>query len=226
MKNLQKIKQLYHLPNTEFFGFSENEMVALEARLSIVLPQNLRTYYRTLGIHENINYSHNRLLKPNEIKFSDDRYLIFYEENQGVVSWGIKEDDLGFDNPPVYGNYFSDEVTDWHLETTSIDDFFLLMAVYNGTLGGLKYHAIFLDKVEPDTVSFIETHWKIVSKISSERQNVYTNDFIEVICLAFDAQNSCNGAFLGTNNQERFDGILDNLDIDWSYISYEDCNDE
>ena len=109
MKNSQKIRRLYNLPDDENFGFSETEIITLEKRLDITLPVELRNYYLTLGKSENINYSHNRLLKPDkEIKFSDDQYLIFYEGNQVVAYWGIKEEDLKLNNPAankVYAKY-------------------------------------------------------------------------------------------------------------------------
>jgi hypothetical protein len=148
--------------------------------------------------------------------------MMIYEENQGVANWGIKVSDLGLDHPPVWGNYGSEEDPHWHLETKTTEDFFLLMAIYNGTFGGLKYHANAFEEIEPAIVRYIEDHWELVEEISSERQKIYTDAYQEVINLSFDDENSCEGIFLGTNHQDRFDKILDRLDIDWSYISYED----
>ena len=139
MTVIDKIRQLYGFPQNFHFGFSESEIYQLEKRLNIKFPLKLKSYYLSLGKIETINYSHNRLLKPNkEIRFSKDRHLIFYEENQASACWGIKEKDLKFDNPTVWGNYGKEEDSDWLVETNSIDNFFLLMAVYNGTLGGLN----------------------------------------------------------------------------------------
>ena len=139
MTIIDKIRKLYGFPQNFHFGFSESEIYQLEKRLNIKFPLKLKSYYLSLGKIETINYSHNRLLKPNkEIRFSKDRHLIFYEENQASACWGIKEKDLKFDNPTVWGNYGKEEDSDWLVETNSIDNFFLLMAVYNGTLGGLN----------------------------------------------------------------------------------------
>src|SRR5690606_19950681 len=142
MSNTDKIRQLYDLPKNENFGYSEADIIELEEKLNIQLPLKLKDYYLTLGKVETLNYSYNRFLKPhNEIEFSNDRYLVFYEENQRVAHWGIKEEDLKLDNPAVWGNYGTEDKPDWHIEAQSTDNFFILMAVYNGTLGGLKYHA-------------------------------------------------------------------------------------
>lgn len=226
MTNSQKIRRLYNLPDEDNFGFSETEMTALEQRLDITLPAALKNYYLSLGKNESINYSHNRLLKPaKEIGSSKDRYLIFYEENQMVVSWGIKEADLNQPNPPVWGNSGTEEDPDWYLEANTTDDFFLLMSVYNGTLGGLKYNANFLGDVDPKIVESIIASRTLVAEISYEKQKVYTDQFDEVISLSFDDEDRCNAIFVGTSDVQRFDIILYKVAVDWSYTSYMDDED-
>jgi len=219
----QKIRKLYNLPDDENFGFSETEITELEERLNIKLPEKLRNYYLTLGRHENLNYSHNRLLKPDkEIGFSDDGYLIFYEENQAVVYWGIKEEDLKLDNPPVWGNCGTSESPDWHIQASSTDNFFLLMAIYNGTLGGLRFNANSFEALKPETINFIEKNRTEAAEISWETQKIYTDAFEEVISVSFNEEGNADAIFIGTNNQERLDELLNKLEIDWSYTSYED----
>ncbi len=223
---LQKIKRLYHLPHEENFGFRETEIIELEKRLGIQLPSELKRYYLELGKNEQINHSHNRLLNPGkDIKFSKDRYLIFYEENQAVSCWGIKEADLQFDNPPVWGNYGTMRKPDWHMETKATDLFFLLMAVYNGTMGGLRYHANYLNPLDTEVYQLIQKRWTLVPEISWERQKIYTDNFDAVISASIDDRNNCAAIFIGTSNQQRFDKILDDINVNWSYISYEDDED-
>jgi hypothetical protein len=227
MNNLQKIKRLYSLSEDENYGFSDGEITELEARLNVQLPEKLKDYYLTLGKNEDLNEVYNRLLKPDhEIDFSDDRYLVFYEENQVVTYWGIKEADLKLTNPPVWGNYGTDEDPDWVTEAKTTEDFFLLMAAYNGTLGGLKYNANSFSQIDGAVVDYIKQNWKEVPEISWGKQSVYTDDFYEVISLCFDEQQNCTAAFVGTSDRERFDKILDNLDVDWSYTSDEDDDEE
>mgnify|MGYP000922287211 CR=1 FL=1 len=223
MDNLQKIRRLYNLPDAENFGFSETEISALEDRLNVQLPRELKSYYLTLGKNEKVNYSHNRLLKPEkEIGFSKDRYLMIFEENQAVVSWGIKEEDLILDNPPVWGNSGTEDAPDWYLETDNLADFFLLMAVYNGTFGGLRYNANYFGEVAPKTIQSIEDNMTLVSAISYDRQKVYTHDYDDIVSLSFDDEGAGSAIFIGTSDQNRFDKILDRVKVDWSYTSYED----
>lgn len=227
MNYIQKIQRLYNLSEYENFGFSETEILELEKKLDIVLPAKLREYYLELGKHENINYSHNRLLKPDsEIGFSDDGYLVFYVENQVVAFWGIKKEDLKLDNPPVWAKYDTIEKSDWMIETQTTENFFLLMAVYNGTLGGLPYNGNFLGSVDSETVDFVEENFTLIPEISKGNQKVYTDDFYDVISLSFDKENNCVAVFTGTNDPDRFDDLIDSLDIDWSYLSYDDEEEE
>ncbi|MCU0352162.1 MAG: hypothetical protein MUD08_00255 [Cytophagales bacterium] len=112
-----------------------------------------------------------------------------------------------------------------------MEDFLLLMAIYNGTLGGLKYNANSLESVKPETVKHIEKNWTEATEISDESQRVFTDNFDEVISLSFDKKSfdkdpTCTGIFIGTSNQQRFDNLLENLAVEWSYISCEDEDSE
>jgi hypothetical protein len=223
MTIIQKIKRLYNLSENENFGFSEAEILALENKLEVTLPAKLKEYYLELGKEENLNYSFNQLLKPqDEVDFSDDGYLVIYEENQVVAFWGIKKEDLKLDNPPIYGNYNTIEKSDWEIETQTTELFFLFMAVFNGTLGGLKYNGNHFGSIDSDIVKFVEQNWTLIPAISRDNQKVYTDNYNEVISLSFDKANNCTAAFIGTSHQDRFDSILENLDIDWSYLSCDD----
>lgn len=217
MTYFDKIRHLYGIDAQEQLGFEAHEV-------DQPLPEMLKEYYLSLGKQEAINYSHNRLLKPGgEIGFSQDDYLVFYEENQGVVFWGIKRTDLGLSNPPVYGNYSGDEMApDWQLECATTDAFLLLMAVYNGVLGGLAYNANSFEAVSGETVDDIQNTYQEIKEISHATQRVFTRDYESMISLSFDKDGNCTGAFIGTGNADRFNEMLDELDIAWSYISSED----
>lgn len=216
MTYFDKIRHLYNIAAQAHFGFDASEIVQ-------PLPAVLKDYYLTLGKHAAINYSHNRLLKPDQIGFSQDEYLIFYEENQAVVYWGIKQSDLSLSDPPVYGNYSGDEMNpDWHQECATTGGFLLLMAVYNGVLGGLQFNANSFAPVAPETVAYVQETYEEVQEISHATQRVFTKEYEEMVSLSFDKEGSCTGAFIGTNDGDRFDHMLDLLDIEWSYISLED----
>ncbi|MCI5054773.1 MAG: SMI1/KNR4 family protein [Flavobacteriales bacterium] len=224
MHNWDEILRLYDLTNhLNNQGYKFEEIDEVESRLNVDLPMKLKDYYLSLGKNNNINYSHNRLLKPkDEIGFSDDGYLVFYEENQSSVFWGIKKEDLKLDNPPVFGNYGTSESPDWHEEAKTTEHFLLLMSIYNGTFGGLRYNANCFELVKLEIVKAIRENWDKVEAISWERQEIYTDNFKEVLSLSFDDNNDCTALFIGTSSEERFNQLLEKLKIDWSYTSYED----
>ena len=226
MTYFQKIRHLYNVPENENFGFPESDIVALEQQLNIALPAKLREYYLTLGKHEAINNSYNRLLPPGkQIEFSDE-YLIFYEENQGVVNWGIKKEDLLQPDPPVYGGYTDDKGNlNWYPELPATETSLLMLAVYNGVLGGLKYNGNFLEGVKPEVVSFIKENWQELPDISSNVQRIFTRDYEEMISLSIDSEKNCSGIFIGTNDEKRFNNMIDTLDVNWFYLSTADMDD-
>jgi len=70
-------------------GASEEEILAAENRLGIRLPPLLREFYARTSRREDINATHNRLIRLDAIEAPVDGRLIFYVENQGVTDFGI-----------------------------------------------------------------------------------------------------------------------------------------
>lgn len=227
MTYFEKIRHLYNIPQDENIGFAESEIAVMEKAMNITLPAKLREYYLTLGKHEALNNSYNRLLEPQGgVAFSDDGYLVFYEENQGVVNWGMKKDDLQQPDPAVYGGYTDDKGNfNWYLELPATETSLLMLAVYNGVLGGLKYNGNFLEGVKPEVVNYIKANWQELPDISSNVQRIFTRDYEEVISLSIDSEKNCSGIFIGTNDEDRFNKMIDTLDVDWFYLSTEDMDD-
>jgi hypothetical protein len=82
-------------------GIEEREIEATEARLGIDLPEAMRDYYRITGRCNALNAIHNALIAPDALHF-DGEYLVFMDENQSVVSWGLRRADLAEKDPPVW----------------------------------------------------------------------------------------------------------------------------
>jgi hypothetical protein len=59
-----------------------------EKRLGVRLPGSLKEYYLVAGREKRINQLHNRLLPPEKLRIDSER-LVFMEENQWVVYWGV-----------------------------------------------------------------------------------------------------------------------------------------
>jgi hypothetical protein len=225
MDFIDKIKTLYALDKTKNFGFIESEIQALEIKENIVLPTILKDYYLTLGKNSKINNTFNCLLKPsNQVGFSDDRHLVFYEENQSTVFWGIREADLSKENPAVYGNFDAQNLSEeWFLDNANTADFLLSMAFWNGVMGGLKYCAIANEEsICEETLVEINKNWKKIEKITNQDIQFFTNDYTEIIALTNNVKQEINGLYIGSNNKKKYLNIINQLKISWDYRADED----
>ena len=234
---VKNIKNIFHLASKDCKGFSEEQLLEAEKRLAVKFPQVFREYYLQLGATESVNQSFNSLATPEQLYFDGD-FLCFCEENQGVVMWAIRKEDLANPNPPVWGNYGSETNLDWILENPKLSDFWLYMAIYNGTLGGLCYNANAMGgwdmegfEVPEQAVSYIEKQYDTLTQLSWEGQRVFTDkDFTIVIVLSIHRETKrATAIFIGSAQQESFDTLLDDMEnfgLQWNYTSYDDGDDE
>lgn len=224
MNYLHIIETLYRLQQADFQGFSTEEISQAEQRLQCTFPKILVEYYTTLGKNEVLNQTYNWLLLPSEINFIDD-FLVFYEENQDVCCWAIKKQDLSQDNPPVYQGYQDDHGQfQWYLANASISAFWLEMAFYNGTMGGLKYNANILNekKIQPKSLEKLVKNYQEITLIVQDNQRFYTQDYQNIISVCYDVCGAC-AVFAGTQDEANFEEILELFgDENWSYVSDED----
>ena len=234
---VKQIKNLFHLAPKDCKGFSEEQLLEAEKRLAVKFPQVFREYYLQLGATESVNQSFNSLATPEQLYFDGD-FLCFCEENQGVVMWAIRKEDLANPNPSIWGNYGSETDSDWVLENPKLSDFWLYMAIYNGTLGGLSYNANAMGgwdmegfEVPEQVISYIEKQYTELTFLNWKGQRTFTNaDFEIVITLAIHRDtNRATAIFIGSAQQELFDTLLDameNFGLEWGYTSYDDGDDE
>ena len=234
---VKQIKNLFHLAPKDCKGFSEEQLLEAEKQLAVKFPQVFREYYLQLGATESVNQSFNSLATPEQLYFDGD-FLCFYEENQGVVMWAIRKEDLANPNPSIWGNYGSETDSVWVLENPKLSDFWLYMAIYNGTLGGLSYNANAMGgwgmedfEVPEQAVSYIEKQYDSLTELCWEGQRIFTDkDFKIVIVLSIHRETKRTTAiFIGSAQQELFDTLLDDMEnfgLQWNYTSYDDDDDD
>jgi hypothetical protein len=129
----------------------------------LVLPDALRYYYLVAGNEETLNHSFNRLLAPEDV-FIDSGRIVFMEENQGVVYWGIKAN--GMDENPIVeqGINVEGEPIEWHSEDTTCAEFLEAMLYWQASFGGgLKYPV--QAGVDADFKARLEQDFRAVGKI-------------------------------------------------------------
>ena len=123
-------------PLSKRHGMSGAQLDRAEIRLASRLPKALRDYYLVAGREKILNHSFNGLCSPSEWEVHSGK-LIFMEENQTVVVWGIPiskrpaQDPTVFQCPLVQG-----ELDKWYSEQTRCSDFLKFMvhlqAAYSG----------------------------------------------------------------------------------------------
>ena len=155
-----------------------------------------------------------------------------------MVVWAIRKEDLNNPNPPIWGNYGSETDPNWIQETQTLSDFWLYIAIYNGTMGGLPYNASAMGgwgmenfEVSEQAVAHIEKQYTELTSLSRKGQRTFIDaDFEIVITLAIhQTTNRATAIFIGSAQQELFDTLLDameNFGLEWNYTSYDDDDDD
>lgn len=186
-------------------------------------PACLREYYLALGQHEAINQTHNRLLSPAEIYRTDSGYMVFYEENQAVAVWGIKEEDLHLTNPPVYGSYDMDR-EEWFRDADTTEKFLLSMAYWNAALGGLPYTACTEapENMTPAVIAELTKGWTEQKDLTHQFLLFFTQGTNTIMVMTTTPEGDVNGIFLAANEQQAFEHILRQDVIEWDHRSDED----
>ena len=82
-------------------GYSETAVAKAERRLGVRLPESVRTYYLLAGRLDELNRAHNLLNRLDQLHV-EDRHLLFMEENQAVVEWGLSVRSLSAPDPIVH----------------------------------------------------------------------------------------------------------------------------
>ena len=120
-------------------GHPEAVLSDAELRLGLRLPSALRDYYRLAGRFDRFNQAHNRLRSPEEWGV-DGSNLVFLEENQCVVVWGVEASLSPEDDPPVYqGPIVRGRPTEWYLEHDRCSEFLLVMLHLQAVWGGYDH---------------------------------------------------------------------------------------
>jgi hypothetical protein len=126
-------------PLTPDDGVPETSVADAEDRLGLRLPAVLRSYYLLAGRFDQFNQAHNRLLGPEDWSV-DGGKLVFLDENQCVVSWGVEAVESPDDDPPVYqGPNVRGQPTEWYPEHETCSEFLIVTLHLQAVWGGCEF---------------------------------------------------------------------------------------
>jgi hypothetical protein len=140
-------------------GYPSRLIENTESRTGTSLPGPLRDYYLSVGRHK-INQAHNRLLPPEELVLSD-RKLVFMEENQAVVYWGVSSRTTSAD--PVVYQTTELEDGEWVAEA-ACSKFLSTMLCWQAIGGGLPYIG-YSESIDASAARRLVRGWPLVGRI-------------------------------------------------------------
>jgi hypothetical protein len=144
-------------PLTPEDGESEASISVAEARLALRLPAVLREYYLLAGRFDRFNRAHNELRRPDEWSVDGDK-LVFLDENQYVVSWGVDAGTSPDDDPPIYqAENVQGRQTEWFVEHEPCSEFLIVMLHLQAAWGG--YEFLGWSEIESESLTKFLTGW-------------------------------------------------------------------
>jgi hypothetical protein len=176
-KYYRTMYQTFGYPLTGRTALPSEVLTTVEKRLGVRVPAALRDYYLIAGRERRFSACHNRLLPP--AKWTIDKHrLIFMEENQGVVWWGVSTRNPGSDDPPV-SQGINDEPITWHPEHRKCSVFLAVMLHYQAVSGGFRFYGR-ADAPDPSNYRFEERGWTYYGEVNSLLAYSRRN---QVVCL-------------------------------------------
>jgi hypothetical protein len=97
-----------------------NHLTRAEQRLGVVLPDIVVDFYATAGAAPELQ-AHNRLRQPDALEV-EDAYLVFMDENQDVVDWGLRLPLTRTGDPEVWQRV-NDDASAWYSEEMTFSEF-------------------------------------------------------------------------------------------------------
>ncbi len=148
-----EIRRYFDLNETENSGYKKIDVTNAEKRLGYRLPAVLRKYYLELGRHE-MNHTQDSLISPDRLAIEGD-HLVFFTENQCVVIWSIRIDDINQDDPPVYGQTGGNL---WCKASPTTSLFLRTMLHHQAAIFHFS-DFVLIGQIEPKVVRFVRKHF-------------------------------------------------------------------
>jgi len=186
---------------------SQSRIRAAERRLSVNAPPALRDYYQIAGNETRFNAAFNRLLPPEEWVVERGR-LVFMEENQAVVLWGVPTIRPDAEDPAVFQGVNGPQIK-WYREQPRCSTFLCVMLHWQAAFGGgMPVSATALASVALRRI--LKHNWRFVGEVN--RMQAFSKPGKSVCHLKWD-----NGwrVFAGAVNQKKMDEIARELTLTW-----------
>jgi len=201
-------------------GVAEAEIAAAEARLGLKLPTILREFYALVGGREDINASADRLLPLDELEM-EDQVLVFYEENQSVILWGLDLRSNHPDPPVLHAEHRSP--LEWEPEHSHLSEFLTAMLFWQAVNGGMAYGGLGTASSE----SMIKaTDWEAVDLGGDPERWGNCVRMRDGQVLFIDGSGTDPHVYGGGRTREDFLAVEKAFDVNWDYSTLDEEPDE
>lgn len=212
------VAQLYARPLSKRDGIPEMRLLRAEKRLGFRLPGALREFYRTAGKRDDLNCAFDQLLLPEELEVREGQ-LLFYEENQKVVVWGMEVGAAAGDDPLVYEAEPAEPIV-WESTQGRLSDFLRMMAYWQGVNGGMRYSGIVVTNQQVlDEVLRLWPPVPLASQAWTDMRLLCRDG--QVLCALEDAEGGIE-LFAAGRTKKEFLAIEKALGLEWDYCTLDD----
>jgi len=179
-------------------------MAEVEQALAISIPDALQSYFLVAGRETRLNQAHNHLLAP-AAWFIDSRHLVFLEENQAVVFWGVPIEPNEED--PSVAQAVNGVRIDWNLEHHSCCEFLSVMLHWQAVMGafGRTWSAVvgadFLDAL---------ADWTLVGEVNG--MHAFNRGGVALCWLRWDDEWRI---FAAAADHTQVASLSSSLDVSW-----------
>ncbi len=178
-------------------GIPEEELSFCEDNLGITFPRALRDYYKVVGNLSELNSVYNRIYSPEDCEEKHGK-LIFMEENQSIVYWGVALEEPTIEDPVVYqGSIDEKGMVKWYSEYKKCSDFLEIMLCWQAVNGGLKFNGI-AENLESNTIKSLE-NWVFLGSLNGLRAYMFNK---QAICVVGEGRS--REIFLGAANEASY----------------------
>ena len=212
------VAQLYARPLSRRDGIPETRLIRAEKRLGFRLPGVLREFYWIAGKRDDLNCTFDQLLLPEELEVRDGR-LVFFEENQKVVVWGLELGGAAGDDPMVYEAEPAEPLA-WEATRGRLSDFLRMMAYWQGVNGGMPYSGIVVtNQTALEEALRLWPPVPLACQAWTEMRLLCRDG--QALCVLEDAEGGLE-LFAAGRTKKDFLAIEKSLGLDWDYCTLDD----
>ena len=209
----QAFDRLHH-PLTARDGIPEATLLAAEKKLGLRLPAALRDYYLIAGRERVLNHVFNRLWAPGDWELHK-RKLIFMEENQRVVGWGVTASSRPAGDPAVFqAAAVRGALDNWYQEHRRCSVFLTVMLHWQAAFGG-GMACTASAPAPPALAASLNGAWQFIGEVNKMRAFSRDGQAVSVLEWQSFGKEPALRVFAGASSKDGLDAIARDLKLQW-----------